>query len=95
MKKHSKKTFTAIKYPEHDLSSRRVIWRKFFELAGVKTGDNEGSGRSTPTDMVKLDNPTTVATMTDAELDELAEKPFNGRTIKNLVRTAQALALSS
>ncbi|KAJ7334774.1 P-loop containing nucleoside triphosphate hydrolase protein [Mycena albidolilacea] len=85
----------AIKYPEHDLNSRRVIWRKFFELAGVKTGDNEGSGRSTPTDMVKLDDPTTVATMTDAELDELAEKPFNGRTIKNLVRTAQALALSS
>ncbi|KAF7328980.1 p-loop containing nucleoside triphosphate hydrolase protein [Mycena venus] len=85
----------AIKYPEHDLDSRRVIWRKFFELAGVKTGDTDGSGRSTPTDMVKLDDPTTVATISDAELDELAEKPFNGRTIKNLVRTAQALALSS
>ncbi|KAJ7340612.1 P-loop containing nucleoside triphosphate hydrolase protein [Mycena albidolilacea] len=69
----------AIKYPEHDLNSRRIIWRKFFELASVKTRDTEGSGRSTPTDM----------------LDELAEKPFNGRTIKNLVRTAQALALSS
>ncbi|KAF7328981.1 p-loop containing nucleoside triphosphate hydrolase protein [Mycena venus] len=85
----------AIKYPEHDLNSRRVIWRKFFELAGVKTGDTAGSGRMTPTDMVKLDDPTTVATITDAELDELAEKPFNGRTIKNLVRTAQGLALSS
>ncbi|KAJ7902200.1 P-loop containing nucleoside triphosphate hydrolase protein [Mycena leptocephala] len=85
----------AIKYPEHDLNSRRIIWRKFFELASVKTGDTEGSGRSTPTDMVKLDDPTTVATISDAELDELAEKPFNGRTIKNLVRTAQALALSS
>ncbi|KAF8166776.1 P-loop containing nucleoside triphosphate hydrolase protein [Mycena galopus ATCC 62051] len=85
----------AIKYPEHDLNSRRIIWRKFFELARVKTGDTEGSGRSTPTDMVKLDDPTTVATISDAELDELAEKPFNGRTIKNLVRTAQALALSS
>jgi len=85
----------AIKYPEHDLNSRRVIWRKFFELAGVKTGDSGGSGRSTPTDMVMLDDPTTVATISDAELDELAEKPFNGRTIKNLVRTAQALALSS
>ncbi|KAJ7272201.1 P-loop containing nucleoside triphosphate hydrolase protein [Mycena rebaudengoi] len=85
----------AIKYPEHDLNSRRIIWRKFFELASVKTEDTQGSGRSTPTDMVKLDDPTTVATISDAELDELAEKPFNGRTIKNLVRTAQALALSS
>ncbi|KAJ6602460.1 P-loop containing nucleoside triphosphate hydrolase protein [Mycena vulgaris] len=85
----------AIKYPEHDLHSRRVIWRKFFELAGVKTEDADGSGRSTPTDMVKLDDPTKVSTISDAELDALAEKPFNGRTIKNLVRTAQALALAS
>ncbi|KAJ6562449.1 hypothetical protein B0H19DRAFT_1375521 [Mycena capillaripes] len=87
----------AIKYPEHDLHSRRVIWRKFFELAGVKTEEREGngSGRSTPTDMVKLENPATVASISDAELDALAEKQFNGRTIKNLVRTAQALALSS
>ncbi|KAJ6533659.1 P-loop containing nucleoside triphosphate hydrolase protein [Mycena capillaripes] len=85
----------AIKYPEHDLHSRRVIWRKFFELAGVKTKDADGSGRSTPTDMVLLEDPAKVATMSDAELDELAEKPFNGRTIKNLVRTAQALALAS
>ncbi|KAJ7475163.1 P-loop containing nucleoside triphosphate hydrolase protein [Mycena galericulata] len=85
----------AIKYPEHDLHSRRVIWRKFFELAGVKTQDTDGSGRSTPTDMVKLDDPAKVAVISEAELDELAEKPFNGRTIKNLVRTAQALALSS
>ncbi|KAK0469259.1 P-loop containing nucleoside triphosphate hydrolase protein [Desarmillaria tabescens] len=29
------------------------------------------------------------------DLEELAAKPFNGRTIKNMVRTAQALALSS
>jgi hypothetical protein len=85
----------AIKYPEHDLHSRRVIWRKFFELAGVKTEDPDGSGHSTPTDMVKLDDPAKVATISDAELDVLAEKPFNGRTIKNLVRTAQALAMSS
>ncbi|KAJ7215866.1 P-loop containing nucleoside triphosphate hydrolase protein [Mycena pura] len=85
----------AIKYPEHDLHSRRVIWRKFFELAGVKTRDADGSGRSTPTDMVLLEDPTKVATMSEAELDELAQKPFNGRTIKNLVRTAQALALAS
>ncbi|KAJ7228052.1 P-loop containing nucleoside triphosphate hydrolase protein [Mycena rebaudengoi] len=84
-----------IKYPEHDLNSRRVIWRKFFELASVKTEDTEGSGRSTLTDKVKLDDPTSVATISDEGLDELAEKPFNGRTIKNLVRTAQALALSS
>jgi len=85
----------AIKYPEHDLHSRRVIWRKFFELAGVKTEDADGSGHSTPTDMVRLDDPAKVATISDAELDVLAEKPFNGRTIKNLVRTAQALAMSS
>ncbi|KAJ6617973.1 P-loop containing nucleoside triphosphate hydrolase protein [Mycena sp. CBHHK59/15] len=85
----------AIKYPEHDLQSRRVIWRKFFDMAGVKTEDSNGSGRSTPTDMIKLDDPTKISVITEAELDSLAEKPFNGRTIKNLVRTAQALALSA
>ncbi|EIM84116.1 P-loop containing nucleoside triphosphate hydrolase protein [Stereum hirsutum FP-91666 SS1] len=32
--------------------------------------------------------------VTEADLDWLASKPFNGRTVKNLVRTAQSLALS-
>ncbi|KZT22801.1 P-loop containing nucleoside triphosphate hydrolase protein [Neolentinus lepideus HHB14362 ss-1] len=33
--------------------------------------------------------------ISEADLDALSEKSFNGRTIKNLVRTSQALALSS
>jgi hypothetical protein len=76
-----------IKYPELDQGGRFAVWRNFFELAGCRVGSS------------------------DEEFDTIAEKPFNGsfflplvgpfddacvgRTIKNLVRTAQALALSS
>lgn len=34
-------------------------------------------------------------TVSEEDLENLAMKPFNGRTIKNMVRTAQALALST
>ncbi|KAK7453485.1 hypothetical protein VKT23_011762 [Stygiomarasmius scandens] len=69
----------AIKYPELNHSGRFTIWSKFFELAGYKIKDTS-------------DGPNT---FTHADVEELASKPFNGRTIKNLVRTAQALALAS
>lgn len=74
----------AIKYNELDHAGRHTVWKKFFELAGCRVGSSEDEG------FTKLS--TTCVTIED--LDELAEKPFNGRTIKNLVRTAQALAMS-
>jgi SpoVK/Ycf46/Vps4 family AAA+-type ATPase len=72
----------AIKYNELDLAGRFSVWKKFFELAGCRIEGSED-------EFTKVD-----ANVSSEDLEELAEKPFNGRTIKNLVRTAQALALS-
>ncbi|KAF5358657.1 hypothetical protein D9758_007723 [Tetrapyrgos nigripes] len=72
----------AIKYPELDHAGRYSVWSKFFALAGyeVKESSDPFAG---PNTFLRVD------------VEELASKPFNGRTIKNLVRTAQALALST
>ncbi|KAH7931154.1 P-loop containing nucleoside triphosphate hydrolase protein [Leucogyrophana mollusca] len=81
----------AIKYPELDASARLTIWRKFFELAGCTLW----GGKDVPDDdFVRLDGKEPQCYVSLADLEELSLKPFNGRTIKNLVRTAQALALS-
>ncbi|OAX41588.1 P-loop containing nucleoside triphosphate hydrolase protein [Rhizopogon vinicolor AM-OR11-026] len=79
----------AIKYPELNPSSRLTIWRKFFELAGCPLWGSEPEG------FVTLDGKEPRCYVSLSDLEILAQKPFNGRTIKNLVRTAQALALSA
>jgi SpoVK/Ycf46/Vps4 family AAA+-type ATPase len=77
----------AIKYHELDQAGRLAVWRKFFELAGCRIEGTDSEDEFTTVDAST--NP-----ISADDLDELSEKPFNGRTIKNLVRTAQALALS-
>ncbi|KAG2059768.1 P-loop containing nucleoside triphosphate hydrolase protein [Suillus hirtellus] len=88
----------AVKYPELDVDARLTIWRKFFELAGCELWGGSGQpedGRQSPDEFVKLEGQEPQCYVSLADLRELAAKPFNGRTIKNLVRTAQALAMSS
>lgn len=88
----------AVKYPELDVDARLTIWRKFFELAGCELwggSGQPGDGRQSPDEFVKLEGQEPQCYVSLADLKELAAKPFNGRTIKNLVRTAQALAMSS
>lgn len=88
----------AVKYPELDVDARLMIWRKFFELAGCELWGGSGQpedGRQSPDEFVKLEGQEPQCYVSLADLKELAAKPFNGRTIKNLVRTAQALAMSS
>ncbi|KAG2143047.1 P-loop containing nucleoside triphosphate hydrolase protein [Suillus clintonianus] len=88
----------AVKYPELDADARLTIWRKFFELAGCELwggSGQPGDGRQSPDEFVKLEGQEPQCYVSLADLKELATKPFNGRTIKNLVRTAQALAMSS
>jgi len=88
----------AVKYPELDVDARLTIWRKFFELAGCELWGGSGQpedGRRSPDEFVKLEGREPQCYVSLADLRELAAKPFNGRTIKNLVRTAQALAMSS
>ncbi|TFK48813.1 P-loop containing nucleoside triphosphate hydrolase protein [Heliocybe sulcata] len=85
-----------IKYPELDQAARRTVWRKFFELAGIAIdGDSKASSESEIVAISIPGSPTDKAFVTLEDIDELSVKPFNGRTIKNLVRTSQALALAS
>ncbi|KAG1803148.1 P-loop containing nucleoside triphosphate hydrolase protein [Suillus variegatus] len=79
----------AIKYPELDASARFTIWKKFIELAGWPFLDSESE------EFVNIDGKEPRYYVSHSDLEVLAQKPFNGRTIKNLVRTAQALALSA
>ncbi|KAG1873648.1 P-loop containing nucleoside triphosphate hydrolase protein [Suillus subalutaceus] len=79
----------AIKYPELDASARLTIWQKFFELAGCPLWGSESE------EFVDIDGKEPRCYVSLSDLEVLAQKPFNGRTIKNLVRTAQALALSA
>ncbi|KAG2060264.1 P-loop containing nucleoside triphosphate hydrolase protein [Suillus hirtellus] len=78
-----------IKYPELDASARLTIWKKFIELAGWQFLDSESE------EFVNIDGREPRYYVSHSDLEVLAQKPFNGRTIKNLVRTAQALALSA
>ncbi|KAG1868144.1 P-loop containing nucleoside triphosphate hydrolase protein [Suillus tomentosus] len=79
----------AIKYPELDASARLTIWKKLIELAGWPFLDSESE------QFVNIDGKEPRYYVSHSDLEVLAQKPFNGRTIKNLVRTAQALALSA
>ncbi|KAK0469250.1 P-loop containing nucleoside triphosphate hydrolase protein [Desarmillaria tabescens] len=73
----------AIKYKELDCTGRYVVWRKFFEMAG-STIVEDGT--------VSVEKGT--SSVSQVDLETLSQKNFNGRTIKNIIRTAQALALS-
>jgi len=90
-----------IKYPELDQDARRTVWRKFLELAGIAidySGPDGHSKASSDSEMVEISAPGTPIDkrlITSEDIDDLSSKPFNGRTIKNLVRTSQALALAS
>lgn len=72
----------AINYKDLDVNTRRSIWVNFLAMATVKIVD---------TKPVEDD----VAYLTTEQLEKLASKCFNGREIKNAVRTAQALAMST
>ncbi|KAG9121310.1 hypothetical protein FRC07_002764 [Ceratobasidium sp. 392] len=72
----------ALNYPDLDKDSRLLIWKEFLSRAGVESGKPEGSEPSKPLYIAHSD------------LVTLADKPFNGRVIKQLVRGAQALAIA-
>ncbi|BGP29766.1 hypothetical protein JCM10296v2_001511 [Rhodotorula toruloides] len=92
----------AITYPNLDREKRKVIWRQFLELArvGIDTDDSafpspaatpsRGSPEPNGTPQSRFDS-----SISPSYLTKLASNTsFNGRQIKNAVRTAQALALS-
>jgi len=75
----------AIKYPELDEPGRFTVWSNFLELAGC-TLVSEVNAKELAEHKVPL---------LRSSIETLAKKELNGRTIKNVVRTAQALALSA
>ncbi|BGO89279.1 hypothetical protein NBRC10512v2_001230 [Rhodotorula toruloides] len=92
----------AITYPNLDREKRKVIWRQFLELArvGIDTDDSafpspaatpsRGSPEPNGVPHARFDS-----SISPSYLSKLASNTsFNGRQIKNAVRTAQALALS-
>ncbi|BGO98223.1 hypothetical protein NBRC10513v2_001392 [Rhodotorula toruloides] len=92
----------AITYPNLDREKRKVIWRQFLELArvGIDSDDSafpspaatpsRGSPEPNGTPALRFDSH-----ISPSYLSKLASNTsFNGRQIKNAVRTAQALALS-
>ncbi|KAL0577787.1 hypothetical protein V5O48_004216 [Marasmius crinis-equi] len=76
----------AVKYPELNQNGRYLIWSRFLELAGYKIVESP---------FITNDDLNHEKVIPRKSIEALAAKNFNGRTIKNLVRTAQALALST
>jgi len=80
----------ALKYGELTVKARRAVWKMFLEkirdvedaeVAAAGEGEAKGAAPSVPA-------------FTEADYDILARKVLNGRQIKNVARTAQALALN-
>ncbi|KAJ8585539.1 hypothetical protein M405DRAFT_935977, partial [Rhizopogon salebrosus TDB-379] len=74
----------AVKYLELNASAKLAIWRSSTLLSVL-------SGAQTP----EGSSPSMAKNHDASDLEALPQKQFNGRTIKNLVRTAQALTLSA
>ncbi|KAM0749809.1 P-loop containing nucleoside triphosphate hydrolase protein [Meredithblackwellia eburnea MCA 4105] len=96
----------AITYPDLSVAKRRQIWTTFLTRAGAKIEEKKSavkkvngilpptpasSGQTTPVEEVVDEKPVLISAK---YLDKLANKQFNGRSIKNTVRTASALAAS-
>ncbi|CEL62127.1 hypothetical protein RSOLAG1IB_12502 [Rhizoctonia solani AG-1 IB] len=70
----------ALKYQDLDYGSRKMLWEQFLLRADASLEGHETS--SAPFDFTLQD------------IDTLAQKEINGRVIKHVVRTSQALAFS-
>ncbi|KAF8674074.1 P-loop containing nucleoside triphosphate hydrolase protein [Rhizoctonia solani] len=79
----------ALRYPELDQNSRKVLWAKFLSMAGASVEGHKskaitnGGGIETPHNFSIVD------------IEKLSTWNLNGRVIKQSARTAQALAVSA
>lgn len=80
----------AVTYPSLDSKKRLAIWRTFLVRAGVLI-EQGGSEKKLTNGTRSEDDGTAI---TERYLEQLAKKRFNGRAIKNMARTAVALAKS-
>ncbi|KAG9101569.1 hypothetical protein FS749_005798 [Ceratobasidium sp. UAMH 11750] len=71
----------ALKYRDLDCHSRKMLWKKFLNLTGATVQDSDSDAILTYDFSLQ-------------DLDELSQRDTNGRVIKHVVRTSQALALA-
>jgi len=77
----------ALRYSDLDRKAKKQIWSSFLSIVAKDELENEGPGDSTNAAATPLRE-----VVTKDELENLARRELNGRQIKNVVRTAQALA---
>ncbi|CAE7135438.1 unnamed protein product [Rhizoctonia solani] len=90
----------ALRYPDLDRDSRKVLWSKFLVLAGASVEGNKST--SSPktitlsiTEGADAEGLATPRHFSLTDVNKLSLKNLNGRVIKQTVRTAQALAVSA
>lgn len=76
----------SLRYLDLTSDAKRQIWVAFFKKARAASSYLESTGASSNAELA------VTAGLKRDELHELGEKPVNGRQIKNVVRTANALA---
>ncbi|CAE6409250.1 unnamed protein product [Rhizoctonia solani] len=79
----------ALRYPELDQNSRKVLWAKFLAMAGASV---EGEKSKAITNGEDIETPYNFSL---ADIESLSIRSLNGRVIKQSARTAQALAVSA
>jgi len=74
----------SLDYPDLDVAARKAVWKGFLERSiGVET------------EKAKAGEEVVGHTVTDEQVDELAELDLNGRVIKNVLKTSNLLAAHS
>ena len=77
----------ALRYSDLDRKAKKQIWTSFLNIVAKDELENEAPGDSADAAATPLRE-----VVTKDELENLARRELNGRQIKNVVRTAQALA---
>ncbi|KAH7341493.1 hypothetical protein B0J17DRAFT_646777 [Rhizoctonia solani] len=90
----------ALRYPDLDRDSRKVLWSKFLLLAGASVEGNKSTSSlkaitSSATEGMDTEGIVTPRHFSLTDINKLSLKNLNGRVIKQTVRTAQALAVSA
>ncbi|ELU40986.1 AAA family ATPase, putative [Rhizoctonia solani AG-1 IA] len=90
----------ALRYPDLDRESRKVLWSKFLLLAGASVEGNKSTSSlkaiaPSVTEGMDTEGISTPRHFSLTDINKLSLKNLNGRVIKQSVRTAQALAVSA
>ncbi|KIJ38523.1 hypothetical protein M422DRAFT_210969 [Sphaerobolus stellatus SS14] len=84
-----------INFPELTADNRFTIWSNFLRRSNIDIINTEGDGAECSTQVVNAEGSSEISrsSIHVRDIKKLAEKGFNGRVVRNIIRTAQALAL--